>query len=167
MNIQPQDTAAVKAEIQSDPTGLGYAGKSAEEQCRLLCQPASVANPQPQAVRALIPLWQIKSLAMQAGWWAGVEAATANPAAVAFMAYYADFRFDNLNIDLPKSQEVMAGLVATNLIDQSQSDAVAALANQAIPGWTAAIDGPSRLQTITAGRSGGICHDELTTILET
>lgn len=80
--------------------------------------------------RQLVPLWKIAELARTAGWWLTAKAAaTTNQYAAAFFEYYADPRFDNLDMDLATTKAAMNGLVAAGLITQAQADAVDALAD--------------------------------------
>ena len=88
---------------------------------------ATLATPS-VAKRQLVPLWKIAELARKEGWWYAVKA-SAEPAAVAFMEYYQDARFENIDMDLEAAKNALAGLVATGLITQPQADAVDALAN--------------------------------------
>jgi hypothetical protein len=154
-NLSPQDVLLVRAEILNDPAAVGYAGKPLSEVVALLCQQPAISNPAAQYTRQLLPLWQIKKLGLEQGWWFAVKAASANPAALAFMEYYTDARFESLDWDLPKVQEIAGGLVATGLLTQAQVDAVSALANVAVPGWTETVLGPCRLDVVTEGRNKG------------
>jgi hypothetical protein len=89
---------------------------------------ADALNAATVTTRRLVPLWQIAELGRTRGWWYAVVNST-NEFALAFMEYYADLRFDNLDMDLQRSKDVVAGLVQATLLTQAQADEVDGLAN--------------------------------------
>ncbi len=96
---------------------------------------AYIASLSPVAEQSatLVPLWRIAELARKEGWWLTAKAAvTTNQYAAAFFDYYADSRFENLDISLDASKAVLAGLVSTELLTQAQADAIEALTTIAV-----------------------------------
>jgi hypothetical protein len=86
------------------------------------------------AATQLVPLWQIKVQGMTDGWWMAAQAATgSNPYAAAWFSYYDDPRFDNVDLTLPTSQTILAGLVSTALMTQAQSNNITAMSSATIP----------------------------------
>lgn len=61
MNMDPitQYLTAIKEEIEKDPKGLGYAGKSEEEQTKLLNDPYFIMVPEEQTPRIAVIINQI------------------------------------------------------------------------------------------------------------
>lgn len=84
--------------------------------------------------RRLVPLWQIKKHGMENGWWSPVkQAASTNQAAAALMEYYSDMRFENIDLDLPATEQVIGGLVQSEVLTQPQADAIDAMASAVVP----------------------------------
>jgi len=91
---------------------------------------ADAINAMTTTSRELVPLWQIKVAGLQGGWWLTAKAVVgSNPAAAVWFEYYDDPRFENLDMDLPTTKQILGGLVATGLLTQAQADAVDAMAN--------------------------------------
>ena len=61
------------------------------------------------------------------------SATGSNPYAAAWFSYYDDPRFDNVDLTLPTSQTILAGLVSTALMTQAQSNNITAMSSATIP----------------------------------
>ena len=84
----------------------------------------------------LVPLWQVKLHGMEDGWWmVGQASIGTNPYATAWFDYYNDPRFENVDLTLPTSQTILAGLVSTGVITQANSDAITAMSTPQVL-WT-------------------------------
>jgi hypothetical protein len=83
----------------------------------------------------LVPLWEIKKAAIEAGEWFTLVAASQShedleSRALAFTAvdYINDQRFTNLNLSLPSTQLMLGGLVQKGVMSSGLSAAITALA---------------------------------------
>lgn len=76
--------------------------------------------------RQLVPLWRIAQHGRETGWWYGLKQSQSD-AAAAFLDYYNDPRFENLDLDLPAARQVMSALVT-----QPQADQIDALADRLV-----------------------------------
>jgi len=83
----------------------------------------------------LVPLWEIKKAAIEAGeWYTIVKAAESHEVpqvkAAAYMArdYIDDRRFANLDLSLLSTQQLLGGLVLGGVMSQGLSEAITALA---------------------------------------
>lgn len=91
---------------------------------------ADAINAMRVTARRLVPLWEISRLGREAGWWLPSKAAAqTNPFAATFHDYYADTRFDNIDMDLPATQYVLGQMVAGGILTKDQAAAIDALAN--------------------------------------
>jgi hypothetical protein len=90
----------------------------------------------PTSERQLVPLWKIKKLCVETGVWVGMKMATiqtqsadlANVATLA-MEYINDTRFENLDMDLVSTQEMIAWLVLGTVMTQGQADIIDGMAD--------------------------------------
>lgn len=92
---------------------------------------AALANEKRHTARVMVPLSEISQKGRAEGWWYGLLAAEATSQnAQAFLEYYRDQRFTNLDLDLPASGQILAGLVSDGVITQEIADSVDSLANR-------------------------------------
>lgn len=87
----------------------------------------------------LIPLWTIARLGRKEKWWYAILAAAATNTsqnAMAFMEYYQDRRFDNIDTTDTDAMAVLDGLVTDNLMTEAQADAVKALPTTPVSDFT-------------------------------
>lgn len=87
-------------------------------------------------IRQLVPLWQIKKLCIETGAWLMLKAASIqvdnqNLAQVASLAltYIDDVRFENLNLDLPSTQQMIIALVQGEVFSEEQTAIIDEMAN--------------------------------------
>ena len=82
----------------------------------------------------LVSLWQVKIQGMIDGWWmAGEAAISTNQYAAAWFDYYNDPRFDNVDLTLPTAQTILAGLVSTGIITQTNANTITAMSTPQVP----------------------------------
>jgi hypothetical protein len=126
------DYSILSTELTTDPLGRGYAEMSAEEAANSLNTVNIVA-------RQLVPLWNVKKTAIEAGCWLAIKAAAVSHvspdvqgAAAIAVDYIDDQRFTNLDMDLTSTKLMLGALVAGSVITQAQADILDALANTTI-----------------------------------
>jgi hypothetical protein len=108
-------------EIRNDPLGVGYSQMNE-------IQIMDSLNSATQSKRVLVPLWKIKRHAIENGYWVALRTAAAdatsplNTVAVLTVDYIGDERFDNLDMDLASTQQLLGGLVAGGILTQAQAD---------------------------------------------
>ena len=89
--------------------------------------------------RQLVPLWKIKKLCVETGVWvamklAAVQTQSSQLAAVATLAteYINDTRFENLDLDLVSTKQMVGALVQGGVMTQAQADEIDDMANARI-----------------------------------
>jgi hypothetical protein len=105
---------ALIPELRDDPAGMGYAAMSDHEA-------ASAINASTQPARQLVPLWLIKRRLIETGAWLALQAAAAaesavQPAAKLTLEYVDDHRFENLDLDLLSTQQMLGALQAAGIV---------------------------------------------------
>jgi hypothetical protein len=127
------DYAALRAEIDNDPAGLGLAAMTPEQ-----IQAALTTNT--VATTRHVPLDELQAMLMSTvsdgspvpAWWVIKGAAAANP--VAEMAFdLFSSRLKALDTTLPTVQGLLAQLVATGVLTQALADTVVGMAATNIP----------------------------------
>lgn len=116
-------------ELVNDPLQRGYAAMSHDEA-------AASMNAVDIPVRKLVPLWNVKKTAIESGCWLTIKAAAVSHvspgvqgAATVALDYINDQRFENLDMDLTSTQEMLGALVAGGVLTQAQADTLDALAD--------------------------------------
>jgi len=127
------DYAALRAEINNDPAGLGLASMAPEQ-----IQAALTTNT--VATTRHVPLDELQAMLMSTvpdgspvpAWWVIKGAAAVNP--VAEMAFdLFSSRLKALDTTLPTVQGLLAQLVATGVLTQALADTVIGMANVTLP----------------------------------
>lgn len=91
----------------------------------------------------LVPIWEVKQLAIISGYWpvivAGQMDADAQKAGLCLSvtAWVDDPKIQTIDVNLPAVQTMLSGLVAFSVITQEQANAIIALGTETIP-WTQA-----------------------------
>jgi len=121
--------AILTEELSTDPLERGYAEMTDVEV-------ATSLNTADVTVRQLVPLWRVKKTAIEEGCWLPIQAAAASHetpavqgAAMIAIDYINDQRFENLDMDLPSTQQMLGALVAGGVISAEQSATLDALAD--------------------------------------
>jgi hypothetical protein len=116
-------------ELSNDPAGIGYAAMSDEQRLTAL-------HAENQPVRQLVPLWKIKKRLIETGAWlelqkaaAGHESEQVKAAARLTLLYVDDARFENLDFDLPSTQQLLGALVQAMIVTTDMSAEIDAMAN--------------------------------------
>jgi len=123
----------LRGEISTDPLGRNYVAMSDVEV-------VSSLNTADRAIRQLVPLWQVKKTAIEEGCWLAIQAAVADEskseqvrgAAAIAVDYINDQRFQNLDMDLTSTQQMLGALVVGGVITAAQSATLDALADGVI-----------------------------------
>lgn len=91
----------------------------------------------------LVPIWEVKQLAIISGYWPLIVAGQmdSNPQkaglCLSVTAWIDDPKIQTIDVNLVAVQTMLGGLVAFGVITQEQSDAIIALGTETIP-WTTA-----------------------------
>lgn len=123
-----QEILILKDELANDPLQRGYANMSNEEVANSL-------NTENIASRKLVPLWQVKKTIVEAGEWAQLIAAqsssdsTVAGAAITAISYIDDPRFQNLDMDLTATINMINILKTNGILSEQVVNAVNALAD--------------------------------------
>jgi hypothetical protein len=100
--------------------------------------------------RRLVPTWEIRRAAIEGGYWPSLVLAAADSSssqrqglAISVLAWIDDQSgtIQAVDMDRPSTEQMIAGLVAAELVTQSQADALAALAD-ADTAWTESVGLP-------------------------
>jgi len=117
----------LREELQTE----AYAGKPPGEMLA-----AVNANAVPTGQRQVVPLWKIKKLCVETGVWLAMKAAASQTdsiplAQVAALAieYINDSRFENLDLDLASTQQMLGALTQAAVISTSQAADIDAMAD--------------------------------------
>lgn len=124
------DFKLLASEISDDPLNVGYDGMSDADV-------ASSLNAVIREQRKLVPLWQVKKACVENGLWRKIGLAitdqaltpTVRDAAAAAVAYIDDKRFENLDMDLTSTKNMLAALVVGNVIPQALATALDGMAD--------------------------------------
>jgi len=125
------DYNALKTELTTDPTSLGYAGKSDSEAAAAM-NAAVVTSTRP------VPIDEVQSLAFRRGVALNLQAAAngTDPTGVALgktvLSLFAS-RLSVIYTDDPATEQLLGGLVQAGIMTQADSDATVALANVNTP----------------------------------
>jgi hypothetical protein len=126
------DYEKLVAELASDPVGMGYASMTDAQ-----VSAAIAASTRP--TRKLVPLWEVKKRLIETGAWLAIvqyassgENAQVKEVAALTCAYIDDTRFDNLDVDLPSTQQMLGVLQQAGLITAQMASEIDALADT----WT-------------------------------
>lgn len=116
-------------ELRDDPAGIGYAGMSDAEA-------AAAINASTQPARQLVPLWLIKRRLIETGAWLGIvqyanqgENEQWRHAAALTCIYVDDQRFENLDLDLPATQQMLGALQLAGLVTADMAAEIDSLAD--------------------------------------
>lgn len=102
-------------------------------------QAADMINAKTVAVRQLVPLWQVHEHACRNQYRATLELARRNSehpcqsVAINILAYLDSPRMQNIDMDDPDTQAILAGMVACGFASQENIDELVALADATIP----------------------------------
>lgn len=121
MNLDPLKTELAKSDYDALIAAGDHSGLAARLNAKTL--------------PGLVPLWEIKKAAIEAGeWYSIVVAADSHEVpqvkAAAYMAkdYIDDRRFTNLDLSLPSTQQMLGGLVQGGVMSQGLVDTITGLA---------------------------------------
>jgi hypothetical protein len=108
------DLDRLAIEIGTDPRSLGYAGRSLQEVADLLNSPT-------QTGRKMVALWLLKRRLIETGAWLALQAAAETESQIQTAArlaceYIEDQRFENLDMDLQSTQQMIGALVAGGIV---------------------------------------------------
>ena len=160
--------AALKAEINTDPTARGYAGKDVLTQLALLCEPYTEANPTPQGTvpRLEWPMSDFYNFVLQQLAEDGVTPLlislqhAASNAGNPIAATVAQNAINYLNSPLPTADLTNTGVVAgLNALLAEQlitSSVYHAIFNMPDPIWTPTVHVTSRVSTLSGFANGDI-----------
>ena len=126
------DYDILTAELAADPVGMGYASMTDAE-----VSAAIMASTRP--TRQKVPLWEVKKRLIETGAWLAIvqyanegEDAQVRAAAALTCIYVDDHRFENLEIDLPATQQMLGALQLAGLITEAMASEIDTLADA----WT-------------------------------
>lgn len=116
-------------ELRDDPAAIGYAGMDDAQRLAAL-------HAENQPVRQLVPLWQIKKRLIETGAWLELQKAAVDhqseqvkAAASLTLLYVDDARFENLDLDLASTQQLLGALVQAMIVTTDMSAEIDAMAN--------------------------------------
>lgn len=104
-------------------------------------QAAAAVNAKTVAVRRPVPCWRVRQAAIEGGFWASLVQAREVPQtatlAINVLAWIDDQSgtIQTVDMDSAAAGQMMASLVQSGILTQTQADALSALANAVIP-WT-------------------------------
>ena len=120
-----------------------YAGLGAQ-------QVADAVNAKLVIVRRPVPTWLVRQAAIEGGYWPAIVLASADASnqqrqglAISVLAWIDDQSgtIQTIDMDRPATQSMLAGLVAAGFLNQTQADAINALADATIR-WTESVGLP-------------------------
>lgn len=117
-------------ELATDPKSLGYAGQPHQAVADML-------NATTQVGRQMLPLWLLKRRLIETGAWLALQAAAAaesqvQPAARLALEYIEDRRFENLDLDLQSTQQMIGALVLGGIVTAALAAEMDAMATTQI-----------------------------------
>ena len=105
---------------------------------------ADAINEKTVTLRHLVPTWQVKQYAIEQGIWPRIVLVREDSSepdsllrglCISVVSWIDDPSIETIDVDLPKVQEMLGGLVAYTIATQEQAAAIVAMGSVTVP-WT-------------------------------
>jgi hypothetical protein len=110
-------------------------------------QAADAVNAKTEVVTQFVPIWQMKQHAITSGYWLPLKVGQADQDAnkaglcISVMDWISDVRMSSIDVHLPEVAAMIGGLVAFQIMTQSQADQLVAMGSKMVS-WTSTVGLP-------------------------